>query len=48
MYLEHLAFVISTGGWRVTKTYSNVTFEQEGFKKKNILMNQNAKNYIEK
>ena len=52
MYLEHLAFVISRGGWCVTKIYSHFTFEQEAFKKNYILMNQksrqNAKNSIEK
>ena len=52
MYLEHLAFVISRGGRRVTKLYSHFTFEQEAFKKNLILMNQksrqNAKNSIEK
>ena len=51
MYLEHLAFVISRGGQRVTKLYSHFTFEQEAFKKNLILMNQksrqNAKNSIE-
>ena len=34
MYLEDLAFVISRGGWSVTKTYSHFTFNQEAFKKK--------------
>ena len=52
MYLEHLAFVISRGGWCVTKIYSHFTFEQEAFKKNFILMNQksrqNTKNSIEK
>ena len=52
MSLEHLGFVISRGGWCVTKTYSHFTFEQEVFKKNVILMNQksrqNAKNSVEK
>ena len=50
--LEHLAFVISTGGWHITKICSLFTFEQEVFKNNFNLMNQksrqNAKNSIEK
>ena len=52
LYLEHLSFLIKRVGWKVTKVYSRITFEQERFKRKFILKNQlarqNAKNAIEK
>ena len=34
MYVEQLAFVITKAGWKVTKSYSHYSFEQERFKKK--------------
>ena len=43
MYLEHLAFVIKTVGWKVTKTHAHLTFEQKHFKEKFILMNQKSR-----
>ena len=52
MYLEHLAFVIKTAGWKVTKIPAHLTFEQKHFKEKCILINkgprQLSKNDIEK
>ena len=52
MYLEDLAFCIKRAGWKVTKIYSHLTFEQARFKRKLILMNQKSrqksKNDIEK
>ena len=52
MYLEDLAFCIKRAGWKVTKIYSHLTFEQSRFKRKFILMNQKfrqqSKNDIEK
>ena len=39
MYLEHLAFVIKTAGWKVIKIHAHLTFEQKRLKKKFILMN---------
>ena len=52
MYLEGLAFCIKRAGWKVTKIYSHLTFEQAKFKRKFILMNQKSrqksKNDIEK
>ena len=52
MYLEDLAFCIKRAGWKVTKIYSNLTFEQARFKRKFVLMNQKSrqqsKNDIEK
>ena len=43
MYLEHLAFVIKTVGWKVTKIHAHLTFEQKRFKEKFILMNQKSR-----
>ena len=43
MYLEDLAFCIERAGWKVTKIYSHLTFEQARFKRKFILMNQKSK-----
>ena len=52
MYLEDLAFCIKRAGWKVTKIYSHLTFEQARFKRKFVLMNQKSrqqsKNDIEK
>ena len=39
MYLEELAFVIKRAGWKVTKIHAHLTFEEERFKQKFILMN---------
>ena len=51
-YLEHLKFLISRCGWKVTKLYSHFTFWQSRFKWEFILINQKsrqaAKNSIEK
>ena len=51
-YLDHLKFLISRYGWKVTKLYSHFTFQQSKFKKDFISMNQKswqtAKNAIEK
>ena len=43
MYLEHLAFVIKSAGWKVTKIHTHLTFEQKRFKEKFILMNQKSR-----
>ena len=52
MHLEDLAFCIKRAGWKATNIYSHLTFEQAGFKRKFILMNQKcrqqSKNNIEK
>ena len=52
MYLEQIFFAVVRAGWKITKIYSNDTFEQERFKKDFILINQksrqDAKNYAEK
>ena len=52
MYLEDLSFCIKRAGWKVTKPYLHLTFEQARFKRKVILMNQKSrqqsKNDIEK
>ena len=52
LYVEDLRFLIKRAGWKVTKLYSQFTFEQDTFKKDFVLMNQksrqNAKNDIEK
>ena len=40
--LEDLKFLITRCSWRVTKIYSHYTFKQACFKKKFVLMNQNA------
>ena len=51
LYLEDLRFFIKRAGWRVTKLYSHITFEQDAFKKEFVLLNQtsrqNAKSNIE-
>ena len=48
MYLEDLAFCIKRAGWKVTKTYSHLTFEQARFKRKFILMNQKSRQKFKK
>ena len=52
LYVEDLRFLIKRAGWKVTKLYSQFTFEQDTFKKDFVLMNQksrqNAQNDIEK
>ena len=52
LYLEHLKFIITRVGWKVTKVYSHFTFEHERYKGDFILMNQklrqNAKIFVEK
>ena len=51
LYLEHFSLLIKRVGWKVTKIYSHITFEQEQFKRNFILKNQarqNAKTAIEK
>ena len=52
LYLEHLKFLITRCGWKVTKIYTHYTFEQACFKRDFVTMNQkyrqNAKNAIEK
>ena len=52
LYIEDLRFLIKRAGWKVTKLYSQFTFEQDSFKRDFVLMNQksrqNAKNNIEK
>ena len=52
MYLEDLAFCIKRAGWKVTKIYLHLNFEQARFERKFMLMNQKSrqqsKNDIEK
>ena len=52
MYLEDLVFCAKRAGWKVTKIYPHLTFEQSRFKKTFILMNQKSrqesKNSVEK
>ena len=52
LYVEDLRFLVKRAGWKVTKLYSQFTFEQDTFKKDFVLMNQksrqNAQNNIEK
>ena len=43
MFLNHIDFLTKRAGWRVTKVYSNCTFELEPFKKDYILSNQIAR-----
>ena len=43
LYLEDLAFVIKRCGWVVTKIHAHLTFDQDPFKKKIILMNQKSR-----
>ena len=52
LYVEDLRFLVKRAGWKVTKLYSQFTFEQDTFKKDFVLMNQKsrqtAQNKIEK
>ena len=48
MYLEYLVFCTERAGWRITNIHSHLTFEQERFKQKFILMNQKIKATIKK
>ena len=52
MYLEELKFLITRCGWVVGKLYKHYYFEQAGFKRNFIIMNQkshqNSKTNIEK
>ena len=52
LYAEHLHFLLTRCGWRVTKTRGHYTFEQKKFKKGFVIMNQvskqNAKTDAEK
>ena len=43
MYLGDLAFCIKRAGWKVTKIYSHLTFEQSRFKRKFVLINQKSR-----
>ena len=51
-YLEDLKFLITRCGWKVTKIYTDCTYEQARFKRDFVMMNQNyrqkAKNSIGK
>ena len=42
MYLEDLVFCIKRTEWKVTKIHLHLTFEQERFKQKFILMIQKS------
>ena len=52
MFLEDLIFSTTTGGWKVTKIHSHITFVQSRLKEIFILMNQTSrqqsKNNVEK
>ena len=45
MHLEDLVFCIKRTGWKVTKIHSHLTFEQERFKQKFILLNQKSRRH---
>ena len=45
MYLEDLVFCIKRARWKVIKIHSHLTFEQERFKQKFILMNQKSRQH---
>ena len=40
LYAEHLHFLLSRCGWRVTKIRGHYTFEQKKFKRDFVIMNQ--------
>ena len=52
LYAEHLHFLFSRCGWRVSNVWAHYTFEQSKFKKEFVIMNQvsrqNAKMDVEK
>ena len=43
MYLKDLAFCIKRAGWKVTKIYAHLIFEQSRFKQNFISMNQKSR-----
>ena len=43
VYLEDLVVCIKRAGWKVTKIYSHLIFEQARLKQNFILMNQNLR-----
>ena len=43
LYAEHLHFLLSRCGWRVTKIRGHYTFEQKKFKRDFVIMNQVSK-----
>ena len=52
LYAEHLQFLLTRCGWKVTKIRGHYTFEQKKFQKDFVIMNQvsrqNAKANVEK
>ena len=40
LYAEHLYFLVTSCGWKMTKFYAHYTFEQSKFKNDLIIMNQ--------
>ena len=52
LYAEHLYFLLSRCGWRVSRVYPHYTFEQSKFKEDFVIINQvsrqNAKTKVEK
>ena len=52
LYAEHLHFLLTRCGWKVTKIRGHYTFEQKKFKKDFVIMNQvsrqSAKTDVEK
>ena len=52
LYAEHLSFLVTRCGWKMTRSYDYYTFEQSKFKKHFVIMNQvvgqNAKSSVEK
>ena len=43
MYVDHIQFLASRAGWKVTKVYSYFSFEQDPFRKEYIWRNQRAR-----
>ena len=41
--VDHILFLTTRAGWKVTKVYSHYTFEQDSFKKDFVLGNQSAR-----
>ena len=41
--VDHILFLTTRAGWKVTKVYSHYTFEQDSFKKDFFLGNQSTR-----
>ena len=47
LYAEDLYFLTTQMGWTVTKIYEHYTYKQDTFKKKIVIMNQDARKMAE-